>query len=83
MASSGELNASHIKSLLSEQTPFLNLFFPGLAPVTSSLWALLTASPNGYSSLLCACGLVLLFGKYVSQYVISLLEAHFSQLTSL
>lgn len=81
MASSSEFNASHIQSLLSEQTPFLNLFFPGLAPVTSSLRALLTVIPNGYSGLLCVYGLLLLFGKYAFQYVVSLLEAHFSQLT--
>ncbi|KAL5373610.1 hypothetical protein PMIN06_012491 [Paraphaeosphaeria minitans] len=78
MASSGEFNASHIQSLLSEQTPFLNLFFPGLAPVTSSLWALLTVIPNGYGGLLCFCGLLLVFGKYVSQYVASLLETYFT-----
>ncbi|KAK7177948.1 mitochondrial chaperone BCS1, partial [Paraphaeosphaeria sporulosa] len=78
MASSGEFNASHIQSLLSEQTPFLNLFFPGLAPVTSSLWALLTVIPNGYGGLLCFCGLLLAFGKYTSQYVASLLETYFT-----
>lgn len=83
MASPSDFNTSQIQSLLSKQTPFLNLFFPGLVPATSSLWALLTVIPNGYSGLLCFCGLLLVFGKYASQYVVSLLETYFSQLTSL
>ncbi|KAL5405118.1 hypothetical protein PMIN04_012421 [Paraphaeosphaeria minitans] len=75
---SREFNASHIQSLLSKQTPFLNLFFPGLAPATSSLGTLLTVVPNGYGSLLCICGLLVLFGKFALQYVVSLLETYFT-----
>ncbi|KAF2177369.1 putative mitochondrial chaperone bcs1 [Zopfia rhizophila CBS 207.26] len=58
--------------------PLLDFFFPGLAPATSSAWPLLTGVPSIYGRLLCICGLLLLFGKYASEYFGKLLETYFT-----
>ncbi|PVH91198.1 P-loop containing nucleoside triphosphate hydrolase protein [Periconia macrospinosa] len=62
----------------SKQKLLLDLFFPGLAPTTSSLWPLLTDLPTDYGGLLCICGLLLFFGKYASEYLGTLLETYFT-----
>lgn len=79
MASLSSASPSHVQSILFEQIPLLDFFFPGLAPATSSAWSLLTGIPSIYGRLLCICGLLLLFKKYASEYLRELLETHFSQ----
>ncbi|KAF1955657.1 hypothetical protein CC80DRAFT_352311, partial [Byssothecium circinans] len=59
------------------QIHLLDFFFPGLAPATSLAWSLLTGGPNIYGWVLCTCGLLLLFGKYASEYLEKLLETYF------
>ncbi|KAF2175648.1 hypothetical protein K469DRAFT_723860 [Zopfia rhizophila CBS 207.26] len=58
--------------------PLLDFFFPSLAPATSSAWPLLTSVLSIYGRLLCICGLLLLFGKYASEYLEKFLETYFS-----
>ncbi|PVH91525.1 putative mitochondrial chaperone bcs1 [Periconia macrospinosa] len=56
--------------------PLLDLFFPGLAPASSPAWSLLTGGSSIYSRVLCIGGLLLLFGKYASEYVEKLVETY-------
>ncbi|KAF2008255.1 hypothetical protein BU24DRAFT_316989, partial [Aaosphaeria arxii CBS 175.79] len=58
----------------------LGFFFPGLAPATSPTWSLLTGGTSIYGRVLCTCGLLLLFGKYASEYLEKLLETYYCQL---
>ncbi|KAK7178372.1 mitochondrial chaperone bcs1 [Paraphaeosphaeria sporulosa] len=69
---------SPIHPLLSEKNPLLNLLFPGFMPVISSAWPLLTAVPSNYGRLLWICGVLLLFGIYVSEYLRRLVETYFT-----
>ncbi|KAF2176611.1 P-loop containing nucleoside triphosphate hydrolase protein [Zopfia rhizophila CBS 207.26] len=68
-----------IKPPLFEQIPLLDFFFPGLVPVLSSVWPLLTSAPS-IGRLLCICGLLLLIGKYASEYLGKLLETYFTSI---
>jgi chaperone BCS1 len=79
MAILGNASPTDNQSFLSDQMPLLNLFFPGLAPATTSAWSLLTGGPSIYSRVLCIGGLLLLFGKYASEYLETLLETYFCQ----
>ncbi|KAF2019500.1 hypothetical protein BU24DRAFT_476565 [Aaosphaeria arxii CBS 175.79] len=73
-------NASptHVQSFLFDQIPLLDFFLPGLAPATSPTWSLLTGGTSIYGRVLCTCGLLLLFGKYASEYLEKLLETYYS-----
>ncbi|KAH8724111.1 BCS1 N terminal-domain-containing protein [Phaeosphaeriaceae sp. PMI808] len=66
-----------MESLLSEQIFLLNFFLPGLAPVLSSIWLLLTSAPN-IGRLLCFCGLLLLAGNHAVEYLRKVLENYFT-----
>ncbi|KAF1976644.1 P-loop containing nucleoside triphosphate hydrolase protein [Bimuria novae-zelandiae CBS 107.79] len=63
MASLDNVSPAHNQSFLFSQMPLLDLFFPGLGPVTSPAWSLLTGGPSIYSRALCIVGLLLLFGN--------------------
>ena len=77
MASLGNASPAPNQSFLFEQMPLLDFFFPGLALATSPAQSLLTGGPSFYGRVLCICGLILLFGKYASEYLEKLLETYF------
>lgn len=79
MASLSNASPAHNQSFLFDQMPLLDLFFPGLAPATSPAWSLLTGGSSIYSRVLCIGGLLLLFGKYASEYVEKLVETYLCQ----
>jgi chaperone BCS1 len=77
MASLGNIGPTYIQSFLLDQIPLLDFFFPGLALATSPVGSLLTGGPSIYGRVLCICVLLLLFGKYASEYLEKLLETYY------
>jgi mitochondrial chaperone BCS1 len=82
MASSNNNASTPIQQTLLTNASFLDLFFPGLSVISPAFQQLAAGRLNGYTGLLCLCGLLVYLGKYIYGYFRDLVETYFSSLYS-
>ncbi|KAL2811827.1 BCS1 N terminal-domain-containing protein, partial [Aspergillus cavernicola] len=67
-----------MNAIIPYQASLVDIFFPGFSFISTSAQQLLAGNLNGFTRLLCACGIFVLFARYAFNYISDVVRNYFT-----